>query len=71
MILVNYIYVCDGPDHHVEVGHDVAGLYPVDLHARPPSPKLIAGWSQTDEGKMLCPTCAGRESLQASHAAEE
>lgn len=63
MILVNYIYVCDGPDHHTEVGHDVAELWPVDMHDRPPAPKLMTGWALTDEGKMLCPACQGREPL--------
>lgn len=68
MILVQFIYVCDGPDHHTEVGHDVAELYPVDCHERPPAPKLLAGWVQTDQGKMLCSTCAGREPLVAEYS---
>ena len=57
MILVQFIHVCDGPDHHTEVGHDVAELYPVDFHDRAPQPKLMPGWQMTDTGKMLCPSC--------------
>lgn len=66
MILVQFIHVCDGPDHHVEVGHDVAEIRPIDAHERPPTPNLLPGWHYSDQGKMLCPTCAGREPEQAN-----
>lgn len=63
MILVQYIYVCDGPDHHVEVGHDVAEVRVTSPYEKPPDPGLPAGWDLTDDGHMLCPICAkGRES---------